>query len=142
MAATAHESHERIERVRHSSDRSLGIVFAIVFLIVATWPLWFGGAWRAWALVTAAIFATLAWLAPALLGPLNRLWTALGGLLHRLMSPLVLAFIFFLVLTPLGLVMRLVGKRPLRLRFEPEATTYLITRQPPGPKPESFVDQF
>jgi hypothetical protein len=138
----AHESHERSERIRASSDRALGFVFAAVFLLIAAWPLWSGGAWRHWALVLSGLFTAVAWIVPALLAPLNRLWMALGTLLHRLMSPVVLVFIFFVVVTPLGLLMRALGKNPLRLRLDRQATSYWIARKPPGPKPETFTDQF
>lgn len=115
---------------------------AVVFLFIAGLPLWAGKPWRVWALVAAAILATIAVLAPALLSPLNRLWMAFGEGLRRIMSPVILAFIFFCVLTPLGLLMRLIGKDLLRLRFEPGADSYWIRRDPPGPEPESFTDQF
>jgi hypothetical protein len=117
-------------------------VFATVFLLVAAWPLLSGGAWRQWALVVAGLFAAVAWTVPALLAPLNRLWMGLGVLLHRLVSPVILVFIFFVVITPLGLLMRALGKNPLRLRLDRQVTSYWIARKPPGPKPETFIDQF
>lgn len=137
-----HESFEREEQVVGSSDRSLGIVFAAVFALIGVVPWTFGGVLRLWALAIGALFLALALLAPSLLAPLNRVWTKLGLLLHRVVSPVVLGIMFFLVITPLGLLMRVLGKRPLRLGFEREARSYWIERRPPGPPPASLGDQF
>ena len=88
----------------------------------------------------AFLAAALVW--PGVLAPLNRLWTRFGLLLHRLVSPLVLGVMFFLVITPMGLVMRALGKDPLRLQRDRAARTYWIDRQPPGPAPDSLNNQF
>jgi len=66
----------------------------------------------------------------------------LGDILHRIASPIALAILFYGVVTPTGLLMRLFGKDPLRLRFDREAKSYWIAREPPGPAPESLKDQF
>ena len=66
----------------------------------------------------------------------------IGDLLHRFTSPLILGALFFLVITPTGLIMRALGKRPLGLRFDRAAKTYWLKREPPGPSGESFKDQF
>lgn len=137
-----HESFDRDTTVQGSSNRTLGVVFAAVFLIIGAFPVLFGGAPRWWSLAVAAVFALIAFLAPALLGPLNRLWTRFGLLLHRIVSPLVLGIMFFLVVTPIALLMRALGKDPLRLRFEAGARSYWIERTPPGPPPQSLPDQF
>lgn len=137
-----HEMPSEEDDSRAGSDRSFGFVMSLVLLIIAAVPLLSGGSWRVWALGAAAGLAATSALAPALLGPLNRLWSALGELLRRITTPLILGFIFFLVITPLGLLMRLLGKDLLRLRIDPAASSYWITRNPPGPKPESFKDQF
>ena len=88
------------------------------------------------------VFLVAALAIPSVLAPLNRLWLTIGLLLHRLVSPVVLGIIFFGVVTPTGLVMRALGKDPLRLKLEPRATTYWIDRQPRGPSPDSLRDQF
>jgi hypothetical protein len=137
-----HESLRREESIAGSSDRSFGIVFAAVFLIVAVVPWFFGGIFRAWALVVAAGFLVAALAFPSTLAPLNRLWTRFGLLLHRIVSPIVLGIMFFLVVTPIGLLMRLFGKDPLRLERDASAGSYWIPREPPGPPPESLKDQF
>jgi hypothetical protein len=137
-----HESFERDAPVQGSSNRTLGLVFAAVFAIVGVLPLVFGGAVRLWSLAVAGVFLAIALAAPALLGPLNRLWTRFGLLLHRIVSPVVLGIMFFLVVTPIGLVMRALGKDLLRLRFDKGARSYWLDRTPPGPPPESLSDQF
>jgi hypothetical protein len=76
------------------------------------------------------------------LSPLNRLWLRFGLLLHKIVSPLVLGIMFFLVITPIGLLMRAVGKDLLRLKFDKRSSSYWIERLPPGPPPESLKDQF
>lgn len=137
-----HESLQRERQVEGSSNRSFGIVFAVVFAIIALFPLLFGGALRWWSVVIALAFLALALLAPATLAPLNRIWMRFGLLLHKIVSPIVLGIMFFLVVTPIGLLMRATGKDPLRLRLDKSARTYWIDRTPPGPKPESLTDQF
>lgn len=137
-----HESFDRNIPVQGSSNRTLGVVFAVVFLIIGAFPIIFGNAPRWWSFVVAAAFALVALFVPASLGPLNRLWTRFGLLLHRIVSPVVLGIMFFLVVTPIGLLMRAFGKDPLRLRFEADARSYWIERTPPGPPPQSFTDQF
>jgi hypothetical protein len=125
-----------------SSDRSFGIVFFIFFLIVALLPLFRGYGFRYWALYLSIAFLTLAFLKPKILSPLNRFWTVLGLLLQQLTSPIVLAILFYFVLTPTGLLMRLFGKHSFQLKFEPYAKSYWIRRNPPGSSTESFKNQF
>jgi len=138
----AHESFDRDVPVQGSSNRTLGLVFAALFLIIGTLPVVFGGAARIWSVVVAAAFLVVALAAPRLLGPLNRLWTRFGLLLHQIVSPVVLGIMFFLVVTPIGLLMRAFGKDPLRLRFDAGARSYWIDRTPPGPPPQSLSEQF
>jgi hypothetical protein len=137
-----HESFQRAEEVVGSSNRSFGVVFAVVFALIGLLPLFHGGAVRLWSLGVAAIFAALAFAAPQVLAPLNRLWLKLGLLLHKIVNPIVLGIMFYVVVTPTGLIMRLLGKDLLRLKRDPAAASYWIERTPPGPKPESLGDQF
>ena len=137
-----HESRRQTERVKVGSDRAFGIVFAVVFAVVALWPLTDGGAPRLWSLIIAAGFVGIALIRPALLHPLNIVWFRFGMLLHRVISPLVLGLIFFVSVTPVGLLMRLFRKDPLRLKFNPDAQTYWLERDPPGPAPDSLKNQF
>ena len=137
-----HEDFGRTDPVKRSSDRATGLVFAAVFTIIALWPLWKSGAVREWALITAAAITIVALAIPRALGPLSRAWHGLGLAMHRVMNPLVMGLLFYLTVTPTGLLMRLFGKDPLRLRFDPEAKSYWIERQPPGPAPETMRHQF
>lgn len=141
-SAVGHESYDRQEGVRGSSNRSFGIVFAVVFAVIGVLPLLFGGGVRLWSLLVGVAFLVAAFLFPDFLAPLNRVWLRFGLLLHRIVSPLVLGIMFYLVVTPIGVIMRAFGKDLLRLRFEKESASYWIDRVPPGPPPESIKDQF
>lgn len=131
-----------ITTVHTSSDRSFGFVFTVFFAIVALLPLLHGASARLWSLALAALFFILAIFIPASLAPLNRQWAKLGALLHRVVSPIALGILFFLVVTPIALIMRLMGKDPLRTRLDQSAKSYWIDRTPPGPDPESMKNQF
>jgi hypothetical protein len=136
------EDIRRDEITAGGSNRSFGLVFAGFFAIIAFLPLFFGEPVRVWALLTSGVFLLAAFAFPSILAPLNRLWTKFGLLLHRIVSPVVLGFMFYVVVTPIGLLMRLLGKDLLRLKFERRAGSYWIERRPPGPPPESLKDQF
>jgi hypothetical protein len=138
----AHEDLTREQHVEGSSNRAFGVVFAALFLVIAAWPLIHGAPPRWWAGAVAAAFGLLAWLKPDLLAALNRQWIRLGLFLGRIAGPVALAVLFYLVFTPLGLLMRMTGKDPLRTRREAGAATYWIGRQPPGPPPGSMTNQF
>jgi Saxitoxin biosynthesis operon protein SxtJ len=138
----AHEDLDREQHVEGSSDRSFGLVFAGVFLVIAGMPLFHGEAIRWWSVAVAIVFALVALVKPALLAGLNRLWMKLGVLLAKVVSPIALGILFYVVITPIGVVIRLTGKDPLRLKFDPDAESYWIPREPPGPPPGSMNNQF
>ena len=125
-----------------SSDRAFGIVFMFFFCIIASWPLLNGNEPHYWSLGLAAIFGFIAGIKPALLAPLNRQWTRLGIFMHRIVNPLILGLIFVTTILPIGLLLRLFGKDPLRLKRQPDAISYWISRAPPGPSPDSLPRQF
>ena len=137
-----HESYDRQEDVQGSSNRSFGLVFAAVFAAIGLLPLIHGDAVRIWSLLVAALFLAAAFLFPSALGPLNRLWLKFGLLLHKIVNPIVLGIMFFLVITPIGLFLRARGKDPLRLKPNRQSKSYWIDRVPPGPPPDSIKDQF
>ena len=137
-----HESFERSDEVHGSSDRSFGVVFAVVFSVIGLLPLAFGSGVRVWALVLGTAFLLMALAIPRSLAPLNRLWLRFGLLLHRIVSPIVLGIMFYGVITPTGAIMRAFGKDLLRLRFDRSSRSYWVDRVPPGPPPESIKDQF
>lgn len=138
----AHEDLSRQERVEGSSDRAFGVVFAAVFAIIGAWPLWSGAAVRWWAFAAACLFGLAALAYPAILGPLNRWWMKLGLLLGKIMGPVALGVLFYGVFSPMGTLMRLAGKDPLRMRRDATARSYWIGRKPPGPPPDSMTNQF
>ena len=137
-----HEDYGRAEEVKLGSERAFGVVFAVVFAVVGLWPLVAGGGVRAWALGVGAWILVVALARPALLRPFNRAWFHFGLLLSRVVNPLVMGLLFFVTVTPIGLIMRALGKDPLRLRFDRGAPSYWIERQPPGPEPETMRQQF
>lgn len=140
---STHERIDRHEEVIGSSDRSFGFVFAGVFTIITLVKLWRG--WSDWGylwLGLAVAFAVAAAAAPSILAPLNRIWLKIGLALHKVMTPLIMGLLFFLVVTPIGLMMRATGKDILRLKRSPEEKSYWIDRTPPGPAPDSMKNQF
>ena len=137
-----HETRRRTEDAKLGGDRAFGFAFAAVFSIVALWPLIGGNNPRMWAGIVAAVFLAVALIRPSLLRPLNLIWFRFGMLLHRVVSPLVLGLMFFASVTPIALIMRLLGKDPLQLKFDPDAKTYWLPRTPPGPEPDSLKNQF
>ncbi len=137
-----HESLTRDEAVKTSSDRAFGVVFTVVFLIIGLWPLLGGATPRVWALAVAAVFLVAALIRPGVLAPLNRLWTKLGLLLHKITNPIIMGLVFFLAVTPTALVMMALGKDPLRRKIDKTAASYWIRRDPPGPAPETMKNQF
>ena len=138
---SAHEDFSR-EKAGSSSNRSFGFVFAIVFGVIAAWPLLDGESIRWWAAAICGIFTLIAVIAPKWLAPLNRVWTSFGELLHRLTNPLILGVIFFGTITPMAVIMRACRKDLLRLRRRPNATSYWIERAPNEPSPKSMKHQF
>lgn len=143
MTGGMHELIERDEHIQGSSNRSFGLVFAIVFALIALVPRMFGsGEVRIWAAAISLILLVALLVAPGLLTPFNKLWTKFGLLLHRIVNPVVMGLIFFLTVTPTALLFRVLGKDPLRLKFDPAAESYWIERDPPGPTPDSMSQQF
>ena len=124
------------------SNRSFGFVFSVLFALVGLVPLVRGRPVRDWALVVAGAFFLVALARPRGLAPLNRLWLGVGLLLHACISPIIMGLVFYTTVTPIGLVRRLLGQDPLRLRFDRDALTYWIERHPPGPAPDTMPRQF
>ena len=110
-----------------SSNRSFGILFCIVFAIVALWPIMSGGSLRIWPIPISLIFLILGLLNSKLLNPLNFAWVKFGELLGRIIAPIVMAIIYFIIVTPIGLFMRLIGKDLLNTKFS-KKSSYWIKR--------------
>ena len=124
------------------SNSRFGLLFGAVFAVLTAYLAWRSRGVSASLTAAAAIgFFGLAWLAPAALGPLNRGWFRLSMLLSRFVTPVVLGLLFFLVVTPTALGVRLTGRDPLGLRATSKRSLW-VNRIPPGPRPDSFTRQF
>jgi hypothetical protein len=117
--------------IKISSNRSFGIVFFVVFLLIAIYPLSYNGEIRIWSIVISFIFLILGLLKSKILTPLNKLWFKFGILLGMIFSPLIMGIIFFVVVTPIGLIMRILGKDLLNLKYNSNKS-YWIEKS--GPK--------
>ena len=107
------------------TNRNFGIVFTIVFLIISFWPLLKNGDIRYWSLIISFIFFVLALINSKILTPLNKAWMKFGLILGKIVSPLVMGIIFFFVVTPTGIIMRLLGKDLLNLKKNNKSTYWL-----------------
>lgn len=128
--------------VRIGSERSFGIVFCVVFAIIALYPLLNDSGVRWWALALAALLLAVGLLKPDLLRPLNRIWFRFGLLLNRIISPVVMGILFFLTVTPVGVLMRLRNRDLLKQRFNPNATSYWTEINPEVAAKSSMRQQF
>jgi hypothetical protein len=142
MKQSTHEVFSREEKVVAGSDRSFGLVMAAALAAVTLLNVWHAGRLWPWTGGLAALFLVTGLLQPSVLNPLNRIWLKFGLLLHRVVNPVVMALLFYGTVLPTGLVMRMLGKDLLRLKRQPDAESYWIVRQPPGPSPETMRDQF
>ena len=112
-----------------SSNKSFGIVFFVVFVIIGLYPLLNNEEFRLWSIIISFIFLILGLLNSTLLTPLNKAWIKFGILLGNVISPLVLGIIFFLVVLPTGLLMRLFKKNFLGLKFDKKLKSYWINKE-------------
>ncbi len=124
------------------SERSFGIVFAVVFSIIGLFPLWSAAPVQLWGLIIAAVFLVLAFAWPKALRPLNKIWFQFGLVLHKIVNPIIMGLIFFGCVMPIGLLLRLFGKKPLALEFDAHVNSYWIHRPSPSPEPNSMKRQF
>ena len=120
-----------MDEIKISSNRSFGVVFFIVFLLIALYPLLKDNDLRIWSLVISFIFLILGLINSKILTPLNRLWFKFGLLLAKFISPLIMGIIFFVVVTPIAIIMRLLKKDLLNLKYN-KKETYWIDKS--GPK--------
>tara|TARA_Y200000002_G_scaffold285576_1_gene239610 strand:- start:17 stop:400 length:384 start_codon:yes stop_codon:yes gene_type:complete len=122
-----------MDDIKISSNRSFGIVFFVVFLLIAFYPLTYSGELRLWSVIISLIFLSLGLINSKILTPLNKLWFRFGIFLGKIISPVIMGIIFFLVVTPIGLVMRLLGKDLLNLRYN-KNKSYWIEKNDPKSK--------
>ena len=113
------------EKIKLPSNRNFGIVFFIVFLIISLWPILNNSEIRYWSLIISLIFLSLGILNSNLLTPLNKIWFRFGILLGSIVSPIVMGFIFYIVVFPTGLVMRLLGKDLLKIKKNNDKTYWI-----------------
>ena len=127
-----------MDNIKVGSNRSFGIVFFVVFFLIATYPLLSKGDVRFWSLFISIIFLILGILNSKILSPLNKIWFKFGIFLGKIVSPIILGTIFFLIVTPTGLLLRLFGKDVINLKYN-NNNSYWIEKT--GPK-SNMKDQF
>ena len=115
-------------KIKIGSNKSFGIVFFTVFLIIAIWPLLNGYEIRYWSLIISIVFLLLGILNSKILTPLNKIWFKIGILLGNVISPIVMSIIFFLVVTPTSFIMKILGKDLLNLKKNTK-NSYWIKKQ-------------
>ncbi len=117
--------------VKQSSEKSFGVVFSIVFLMIALYPLINSEDIHIWAVIVSSIFLLLAYVAPNILSIPNKLWFKFGILLGSIVAPIIMAFVYFVTVLPTGFIMRILGKDLLKLKLDKNATSYWIERSDP-----------
>ena len=122
-----------MDDIKISSNRSFGIVFFIVFLLIGIYPLLNNDDVRIWSIIISIAFLILGLLNSKILLPLNKIWFKFGILLGKIISPLIMGLIFFVVVTPIGLLMRLFNKDLLNLKFN-KSKSYWIEKSEPKSK--------
>ena len=127
-----------MDDIKISSNRSFGIVFFIVFLLLALYPLTYNGAIRVWSAIISLIFLVLGLLNSKILAPLNKLWFKFGIFLGKIISPLIMGIIFFLVVTPIGLIMRILGKDILNLKNNKNQSYWIVKNGPKSKMKNQF----
>ena len=123
-----------MDDVKISSNRSFGIVFFVVFLIIALYPLINDGNIRLWSLIVSLAFLALGLLNSKFLSPLNKIWFKFGLFLGKIISPMVMGLIFFFVVTPIGILMRILKKDLLNLKMNNNNKSYWIEKSEPKSK--------
>ena len=137
----SHENFQR-EKIRQGTNRNFGFVFTAFFAVLTGIAFWTDSKllliWLCAALGTLVITIFF----PSWLGPFNKIWHEFGLLLSKITNPVVLGFLFFIIVTPTGILMRLFHRDPLRLRLDNESNSYWIPRNPPGPERGTMNKQF
>lgn len=139
---STHESIVRDEDIQPGSDRSFGLIVGGVLSAIGAYQLLNDMSSFIWFLTPGVLLMALGLVAPKLLRPLNLLWTKLGLLLGRVVTPVVMFLVYAISVVPIGLILRATGKDLLSLKRRTGEGTYWVARTPPGPAPESLRDQF
>ncbi len=124
--------------IKIGSNKSFGLLFFVVFLIIGLWPLINDNIIRYWSLIISFIFLLLGLANSKFLSPLNLIWFKFGLLLGRFISPIVMGIIFFLVVTPIGILMRLINKDLLNLKYNNENSYWIIKNDPKSKMKNQF----
>ena len=124
--------------IKIGSNRSFGLLFFVVFLIIGLWPLINDNIIRYWSLIISFIFLLLGLANSKFLSPLNLIWFKFGLLLGRFISPIVMGIIFFLVVNPIGILMRLINKDLLNLKYNNENSYWIIKNDPKSKMKNQF----
>ena len=114
-----------MDEIKISSNRNFGVVFFVVFFLIALYPLTYDEGIRTWSIIISLFFLILGLLNSKILNPLNKLWFKFGIILGKIISPLIMGIIFFLVVTPTGLIMRLLRKDILNLRYNKDKSYWI-----------------
>jgi hypothetical protein len=123
----------------NSSEKSFGILFGSIFLIIAFWPILSGSKLHLWSLIIAVIFFTIVFSKPIIFRPFNKAWIKFGEILGLIIAPIVMALVYFTILTPISLIVRVFGKDLLGLKFLKKQDTYWIKREKKlGPMKKQF----
>jgi len=124
--------------IKISSNRSFGLVFFVLFLVIGLWPLINNNEIKIWSIAISVVFLVLGLLNSKLLLPLNKLWFKFGLLLGKIISPLVMGIIFFLVVTPIGYLMRMLKKDLLNLKLNDEKSYWIEKNEPKSKMKNQF----
>ena len=127
------------KEIKISSNKSFVLVFFVIFIIIALWPLLNDGNIRIWSIIVSIIFLILGLLNSKILTPFNKLWMRLGALLGIIVSPIVMGVVYFGIITPIGLIMKLFGKDVLNLKLDKNKKTYWTLKKK---IPSKMKDQF
>jgi hypothetical protein len=144
MKPSFHENFSRQADVKSGTDRSFGLTVGGVLLLIAVARTYFHGmGWVQYGMAgVGVVLIVLGLIAPDSLGRLHHAWIKLGLVMFRVVNPVVLALIYAVVIVPVGFLMRLTGRDPLRRKFDAGAASYWVVRDPPGPAPDSMTNQF
>jgi len=115
--------------IKMGSDRNFGFTFSLVFLVIAVWPIIFGDKIKNWSLITSIILFFITLIKPTLLNFFNKIWFKFGLMLGGIASPLIMGIIFFFVVTPIGMAMKIFGKDLLRKKIDKKINSYWIKRE-------------
>jgi len=127
-----------MDEVKIGSNKSFGIVFSIFFLIIALYPLVNGDGIRVWSIIVSLIFLFLGLIKSKILTPLNKIWFKFGIFLGKIVSPLVMGVIFFLVVTPIGILMKILKKDLLNLKFNNNKSYWIEKNEPKSKMKNQF----